>query len=84
METRGKNRKGARVPRGTSPVGVTKVRFTVALWNKWLSDMNGEVNGKPDARIDERIKGIEEFRALCNESVAHGSDRDHDASKQEA
>ncbi len=72
METRGKNRRGARVPRGTSPVGVTKVRFTPALWNKWLAEFNAEPS-------PELIKGIETFRALCSEPLDRGSDNSYSA-----
>lgn len=61
METRGKS-KGARVPRGTSPVGVTKMRFSVNLWNKWLEEFNRE----PEPSL---VKGIEEFRALCRKPL---------------
>ncbi len=76
METRGKNRVGARIPTVTSPVGVTKVRFTPALWHKWLTEFNGEIDGD---RIAERANGIKEFRALCREPLAHASENTYSA-----
>jgi len=82
METRGKNRSGVRVPRGTYP-GVSKVKFTPALWHKWLTEFNGEVNGKPDGRIAERTAAIKEFRALCNKPLARVLEHDKNAPTQE-
>ena len=76
METRGKNRTGARVPRETSPIGVTKVRFTPALWHKWLTEFNAEP-------ASELVEGIKEFRALCREPLDHGSECDTKAPTEE-
>jgi len=82
METRGKNRSGVRVPRGTYP-GVSKVKFTPALWHKWLAEFNGDFNGVPDQRIAERTAAIKEFRSLCNKPLARASEHDKNAPTQE-
>lgn len=77
METRGKNRKGcgARIPKGDwSPI--VKVRFTTALWHKWLAEFNTEP-------VPELVEGIKEFRALCREPLDRGSDSSYSAPTEE-
>lgn len=64
METRGKQR-GVRVPKGASSTTITKVRFTPAMWQRWLNDFNAG----PDERDQERAEGIKEFRSLCSKPL---------------
>ena len=71
METRGKNRSGVRVPKGTCP-GVSKVKFTPALWYKWLNEFN-----------NAPTPGSTAFRALCHEPLDRGSENTYSAPTRE-
>lgn len=75
METRGKNRAGAKTPTGDWS-RANKTRFTSVLWHKWLAEFNTEP-------AQELVEGIKTFRALCHEPVARASKAFHSAPTQE-